>query len=80
MTPGKSEESLAGDFRRFGPEELDGLSAVVMDFKRHTGNSILRGKQDVRLSLHGSTRRVRRSKDKLRSFVLAPSLPSAPWQ
>jgi hypothetical protein len=30
--------------------------------------------------LHGNTRRVRRSPDKLRSIVLASSLPSAPWQ
>lgn len=66
-------------FPGYAPE-LNPVEQVWNDFKRHTGNSILRGKQDIRLSLHGSTRRVRRSPDKLRSFVLASDLPSAPWQ
>jgi transposase len=60
--------------------ELNPAEQLWNDFKRHTGKSILRGKQDIRLNLHGSTRRVRRSPDKLRSFVLASDLPSAPWQ
>jgi transposase len=66
-------------FPGYAPE-LNPVEQVWNDFKRHTGNSILRGKQDIRLSLHGSTRRVRRSPDKLRSFVLASHLPSAPWE
>lgn len=66
-------------FPAYAPE-LNPVEQVWNDFKRHTGNSILRDKQDIRLSLHGSTRRVRRSPDKLRSFVLASDLPSAPWQ
>lgn len=66
-------------FPGYAPE-LNPVEQVWNDFKRHTGNSILRGKQDIRLSLHGSTRRVRRTPDKLRSFVLASDLPSAPWQ
>jgi len=66
-------------FPGYAPE-LNPVEQVWNDFKRHTGNSILRGKQDIRLSLHGSTRRVRRTPHKLRSFVLASDLPSAPWQ
>ena len=65
-------------FPAYAPE-LNPVEHVWNDFKRHTGNSILRGKQDIRLSVHGSARRVRRSPDKLRSFVLASDLPSAPW-
>jgi len=66
-------------FPGYAPE-LNPVEQVWNDFKQHTGNSLLRDKQDIRLSLHGSTRRVRRSPDKLRSFVLASDLPSAPWQ
>lgn len=66
-------------FPGYAPE-LNPVEQVWNDFKRHTGNSILRGKQDIRLHLHGSARRVRRSPDTLRSFVLASDLPSAPWQ
>ena len=66
-------------FPAYAPE-LNPAEQVWNDIKRHTGNSILRGKQDIRLSLHGSARRVRRNPDRLRSFVLASDLPSAPWQ
>lgn len=66
-------------FPGYAPE-LNPVEQIWNDFKRHSGNSILRRKQDIRLSLHGNTRRVRRSPDKLRSFVLASDLPSAPWQ
>ena len=66
-------------FPAYAPE-LNPAEQVWNDFKRHTGNCILRGKQDIRLNLHGSTRRVRRSPDKLRSFVRASDLPSVPWQ
>jgi transposase len=66
-------------FPGYAPE-LNPVEQVWNDFKRHTGNSILRDKQDIRLNLHGSVRRVRRSPNKLRSFVLGSDLPSAPWQ
>jgi len=66
-------------FPGYAPE-LNPVEQVWNDFKRHTANTIPRDKQDIRLGLHGNTRRVRRSPDKLRSFVLASDLPSAPWQ
>jgi transposase len=66
-------------FPSYAPE-LNPTEQLWNDFKRHTGTSILHDKQDIRLHLHGSTRRVRRAPDKLRSFVLASDLPSAPWQ
>jgi transposase len=65
-------------FPGYAPE-LNPVEQVWNDFKGHTANSLLRNKQDIRLNLHTSTRRVRRSGDKLRSFVLASELPSAPW-
>ena len=65
-------------FPAYAPE-LNPVEQVWNDFKRHTANSLLRDKQDIRLGLHGSARRVRRNPDKLRSFVLASDLPSAPW-
>lgn len=66
-------------FPAYAPE-LSPAEGVWNDFKRHIGNSILRGKQDIRLNLHASTRWVRRSPDKLRSFVLVSNLLSAPRQ
>src|SRR2546427_7954715 len=66
-------------FPGYAPE-LNPVEQVWNDFKNHKGNSLLRCKQDIRLALHGSARRVRRSPDKLRSFVLASHLPSAPWR
>lgn len=65
-------------FPGYAPE-LNPAEQVWNDFKGRTANQLLRNKQDIRLSLHGSTRRVRRSGDKLRAFVLASELPSAPW-
>ena len=65
-------------FPGYAPE-LNPVEPVWNDFKRHTRTSLLRGKQDIRLGVHGSARRVRRSPDQLRSFVLASDLPSAPW-
>jgi transposase len=66
-------------FPGYAPE-LNPVEQVWNDFKRHSANSLLRDKQDIRLKLHGSARRVRRSPDKLRSFVLSSDLPSTPWQ
>jgi transposase len=66
-------------FPGYAPD-LNPAEQVWNDFKRHTANRLLRNKQDIRLTLHPSTRRVRRSGDKLRSFVRSSDLPSAPWQ
>lgn len=66
-------------FPGYAPE-LNPTEQVWNDFKCHTANSLLRHKQDIRLNRHACTRRVRRSGDKLRSFVLASDLPSAPWK
>ena len=66
-------------FPAYAPE-LNPTEQVWNDFKRHTANSLLRDKQDIRLSLHASTRRVSQSGNKLRSFVLASDLPSTPWE
>ncbi len=66
-------------FPGYAPE-LNPVEQIWNDFKRHTANSLLRNKQDIRLQLHGNTRRVRRSPEKLRSFVLSSDLPSAPWE
>ena len=63
-------------FPTYAPE-LNPVEQVWNDFKRHTGNSLLRDKQDIRLHVHGS---ARRAPDTLRSFVLASDLPSPPWQ
>ena len=65
-------------FPAYAPE-LNPAEQVWHNFKARTANSLLRNKQDIRLSLHGSTRRVRRSPKKLRAFVRASDLPSTPW-
>ena len=65
-------------FPRYAPE-LNPTEQVWNDFKGRTANGLPRHKQDLRLSLHANTRRVRRSGDKLRSFVVASDLPSLPW-
>lgn len=66
-------------FPAYAPE-LNPTEQLWHDFKQHAGNSLLHDKQDIRLQLHGSTRRVRRAPDKLRAFVRASDLPSFPWQ
>jgi transposase len=65
-------------FPKYAPE-LNPAEQIWNDFKGHTANSLFENKQDIRLSLHGSKRRVCRSQDKLRSFILASDLPSLPW-
>ena len=65
-------------FPGYAPE-LNPVEQVWNDFKGHSANSLFLNKQDIRLSLHGNTRRVRSSQEKLRSFVLASDLPSPPW-
>jgi len=65
-------------FPKYAPE-LNPTEQVWNDFKGHTANSLPLDKQDIRNSLHANTRRVRRSQDKLRSFILSSKLPSPPW-
>jgi transposase len=59
--------------------ELNPVEWVWGDFKGHTANGLPQDKEDIRQSLHANTRRVRRSQDKLRSFIRASDLPSPPW-
>jgi transposase len=65
-------------FPAYAPE-LNPVEKIWSDFKGHSANSLFLDRQDIRLSLHGSARRARRSQPKLRSFVLASELPSPPW-
>jgi len=65
-------------FPGYAPE-LNPVEQVWGNFKGHSANTLYFHKRDVRLSLHANTRRVRRSQEKLRSFVLASELPSPPW-
>lgn len=65
-------------FPAYAPE-LNPVEQIWNDFKRHSANSLFLDKQDIRLSLHANTRRVRRSQPKLRSFILSSELPSPPW-
>jgi len=58
--------------------ELNPVEQIWQDFKGHTANSLHTNKQDIRQALHGNTRRVRRSQNRLRSFLLASDLPSPP--
>lgn len=65
------------EFPAYAPE-LHPTEQVWNDFKGHTANSLLRDKRDICRSLQANTRRVRRSQEKLRSFILASKLPSPP--
>lgn len=78
--------NLREDFPRLRTEwfpgyapELNPVEFIWGDYKGHSANRLLLKKQDIRNHLHGSTRRVRRSQDRLRAFVLASDLPSPPW-
>lgn len=62
-------------FPGYAPE-LNPVEWVWGDFKRHDANGLPLDKQDIRQNLHANTRRVRRSQDKLQSFILASGLPS----
>ena len=61
-------------FPKYAPE-LNPVEQVWHDFKSHTANSLPQNKQDIEVSIHANTYRVRRSQDKLRSFILASELP-----
>jgi transposase len=65
------------EFPAYAPE-LNPTEQVWNDFKGHTANSLLRDTQQICRSLQANIRRVRRSPDKLRSFILASKLPSPP--
>ena len=62
-------------FPKYAPE-LNPVEQAWHDFKSHTANSLPQDKQDIRISIHANTYRVRRSQDKLRSFILASELPA----
>ena len=65
-------------FPGYAPE-LNPVEQIWQDFKGHTANSLHTEKKHIRQALHGNTRRVRKSQQRLRSFVLASDLPSTPW-
>ena len=65
-------------FPGYSPE-LNPVEFIWKDFKARSTNSLFLDKQDIRLNLHASTRRVRKSQAKLRSFILSSELPSPPW-
>jgi transposase len=66
-------------FPAYAPE-LNPVEWIWQDFNRHTANSLLRDKSHLRQRLHANRRRVSHTQAKLRSFVAASHLPSAPWQ
>jgi hypothetical protein len=65
------------EFPAYAPA-LNPVAQLWNDFKNHTANSLPRDMRDIRRSLRASTRRVRRSQTKWRSFILASELPSPP--
>ena len=65
-------------FPGYAPE-LNPVEYLWADSKGHTANGLPLDRKDLRRNLHTNIRRVRRSQDKLRSFILASELPSPPW-
>jgi putative transposase len=65
------------EFPAYAPE-LNPTEQVWNDFKGHTANSLLGDTRDLCRSLRNNVRRVRRSQEKLRSFIRASKLPSPP--
>jgi transposase len=65
------------EFPAYAPE-LNPVEQIWNDFKSHTANSLLRDIRHLYRSLRANSRRVRRSQEKLRSFILASKLPSPP--
>jgi hypothetical protein len=65
------------EFPAYAPE-LNPAEQVWNDFKGHTANSLLRDRRHLCRTLQANVRRVRRSQEKLRSFILASRLPSPP--
>ena len=64
-------------FPKYAPE-LNPVEQVWNEFKSHTANSLPLDRRDIRNSLHANKRRVERSQDRLRSFILASHLPAPP--
>jgi transposase len=62
-------------FPKYAPE-LNPVEQIWHDFKSNTANSLPQDTQDIRVSIHANTYRVRRSQDRLRAFILASELPS----
>jgi len=60
-------------FPKYAPE-LNPVEQIWHDFKSHTANSMPQDKHDIRVGIHANTYRVRRSQDKLRSFIMASEL------
>lgn len=65
-------------FPAYAPE-LNPVEFVWRDFKGRMANGCPFDLHDLDVTLRGNERRVRRSQTKLRSFVLASDLPSAPF-
>ena len=65
-------------FPAYAPE-LNPVEWIWKDFNGHTANSLLRDKGHLHQRLHANKRRVSRTQEKLRSFVLSSKLPSPPW-
>ena len=63
------------EFPAYAPE-LNPTEQLWNAWKGHTANSLLQDLRDLRRRLYANTRRVRRSQQKLRSFLLASKLPS----
>jgi transposase len=64
-------------FPAYAPE-LNPTEQVWNDFKGRTANSLLRDTRELRCRLSANARRVRRSQQKLRSFIRSSQLPSPP--
>ena len=65
-------------FPGYAPE-LNPVEQVWCSFKRRSANSLFTGLEQVQADLVRSTRIANMSQSKLRSFILASSLPSMPW-
>jgi len=65
------------EFPAYAPE-LNPVEQIWNDFKGHMANSLLRDIRHLSRCSQANNRRVRRSQEKLRSFVLASKLPSPP--
>lgn len=58
--------------------ELTPVEQIWHDFNRHMANRLLRDTRHLNRCLQANSRRVRRSQEKVRSFILASKLPSPP--
>ena len=65
-------------FPGYAPE-LNPVECIWADLDGRLAKSLLRGREELRNRLHASKRRLSRTQQKLRSFVLASELPSPPW-